>query len=219
MMLMLCRQQRLQQLREQAARPMFGKVGRIAREQFVREVTEASRDCWVVVHLFQDKCGAPSSSDDVPCLSLACPGLLQQAYSTSLVPWTESLFPEFCMGNAAMCSAPGMMVDITTLLQQQACDSWACMRHISATYPVRRVLGCQVLRHCLEQLAAEFAHVKFLAMLATDCIPGYPDTNLPTVLVYQGGQCARTLVGLQPFGGSRLSPESAHTPSCTPHFW
>lgn len=73
------------------------------------------------------------------------------------------------------------------------------------------VLGCSVLRHILEELAAEYLHVKFLSMLATDCIPGYPDTNLPTVLVYHNGQCARTLVGLQPFGGSRLTPESAQT--------
>ena len=48
------RQQRLRQLRTAAARPTHGKVGRIAREQFIGEVTEASRDCWVVVHLFQD---------------------------------------------------------------------------------------------------------------------------------------------------------------------
>ena len=72
-----------------------------------------------------------------------------------------------------------------------------------------RVLGCNVLGHCLEQLAVEYPHVKFLSMRATDCIPGYPDTNLPTVLVYHDGQCARTLVGLAPFGGSRLTPESA----------
>ena len=71
------------------------------------------------------------------------------------------------------------------------------------------MLGCQVLQHCLEELAGQYRHVKFLSMRATDCIPGYPDTNLPTVLVYHDGQCARTLVGLQPFGGSRLSPESA----------
>ena len=71
------RQERLRQLREQAARPMFGKVGRIGREQFVSEVTEASRDCWVVVHLFQDKCAA------LPLMlhRLPCPALPQQRQS------------------------------------------------------------------------------------------------------------------------------------------
>lgn len=79
------------------------------------------------------------------------------------------------------------------------------------------MLGCKVLQHCLEELAGRYPHVRFLSMLATDCIPGYPDTNLPTVLVYHDGACARTLVGLRPFGGSRLSPESAPPPSLCPY--
>ena len=49
------RQQRLQQLKA-AAKPLtFGSVGKITREQFVSEVTEASRECWVIVHLYKDK--------------------------------------------------------------------------------------------------------------------------------------------------------------------
>lgn len=71
-----------------------------------------------------------------------------------------------------------------------------------------RVLGCKVIKHSLEQLAAQYQHVKFINMQSTDCIPNYPDSNLPTLLVYRDGQCARTIVGLRTLGGVRISPES-----------
>lgn len=48
------RQERLKHLQQAAGRPRFGAVTRIARDQFIGQVTEASRECWVVVHLFQD---------------------------------------------------------------------------------------------------------------------------------------------------------------------
>lgn len=40
-----------------------------------------------------------------------------------------------------------------------------------------------------------------------ECIPGYPDANLPTVLLYRDAKCAQTLVGLRQFGGRGTSPE------------
>ncbi len=72
-----------------------------------------------------------------------------------------------------------------------------------------RILGCQVLLHCLGQLAKQYQHVKFISMLSTDCIPDYPNKNLPTLLVYKDGQCKRTIVGLRSLGVDRISPESA----------
>lgn len=72
-----------------------------------------------------------------------------------------------------------------------------------------RVLGCQVVRHCLKQLAQQYQYVKFITMLSTDCIPNYPDSNVPTLLVYKDGQCRRTIVGLRTLGVDRISPESA----------
>lgn len=50
------RQIRLAQLKEAAKRPQFGTLGVIQRDDFVQEVTEASRECWVVVLLNQEKC-------------------------------------------------------------------------------------------------------------------------------------------------------------------
>lgn len=52
-----CRQIRLAQLKEAANRRRYGIVSSIQRADFVREVTEASRECWVIVLLNQDKCG------------------------------------------------------------------------------------------------------------------------------------------------------------------
>ncbi len=58
-----CRQIRLAQLKEAAKKPRYGKISSIVRNQFVREVTEASRDCWVVVLLSQERC---------VCCNLSC---------------------------------------------------------------------------------------------------------------------------------------------------
>ncbi|CAL8464062.1 g3597 [Coccomyxa elongata] len=119
------RQIRLAQLKEAANRRRYGTVSSIQRADFVREVTEASRECWVIVLLNQDK-----------------------------------------------------------------------------------ILGCQVLLHCLVQLAQQYQHLKFISMLSTDCIPDYPNENLPMLLVYKDGQCKRTIVGLRSLGVDRISPES-----------
>jgi hypothetical protein len=79
-----------------------------------------------------------------------------------------------------------------------------------------RILGCQVIKHCLSQLAAQYVHVKFINMQSTDCIPNYPDSNLPTLLVYHDGQCVRTIVGLRTLGETRISPESKESHSLIP---
>jgi len=44
----------LDELKRQAVTKRFGQVLDISKGQWVREVTEASRDCCVIVHLFQD---------------------------------------------------------------------------------------------------------------------------------------------------------------------
>ena len=41
----------------------------------------------------------------------------------------------------------------------------------------------------------------------SDCIPNYPDRNLPTVLLYHEGSCLRNLVGLGMLGGPRTTSE------------
>ena len=73
-------------------------------------------------------------------------------------------------------------------------------------------MGCQVLKACMQELAAQYKHVKFLTIPSMECIPNYPDENLPTLLVYHDGQCKRTIVGTQTLGVDRISPESEQIP-------
>ena len=60
---------------------------------------------------------------------------------------------------------------------------------------------------CIEKIATKYIRTKFLKIISNDCIPGYPDRNLPTILVYKDTECKHNLVGKLPYGG-RLSPES-----------
>ncbi len=66
-----CRQERLRQLKEAAQRPKFGSMGSIARDEFVSQVTEGSRDNWVVVLLYQERyaadCHCKPSRNPFPC--------------------------------------------------------------------------------------------------------------------------------------------------------
>lgn len=48
---------------------------------------------------------------------------------------------------------------------------------------------------------------RFHRLLRAECIPGYPDENLPTVLLYRDTKCLQTMVGLRHFGGRSTSPE------------
>jgi hypothetical protein len=48
------REKRLQELKEQQARNRWGSVYDISRNDWISEVTECSKSCWVIVHLYQD---------------------------------------------------------------------------------------------------------------------------------------------------------------------
>ncbi|KAL4857547.1 Phosducin-like protein 3 [Chlorella vulgaris] len=79
------------------------------------------------------------------------------------------------------------------------------------------VQDCAILNQCLEEVARQYPNTKFVKILSTGtfsllllrckCIPGYPDENLPTVLLYKDKQCLQTMVGLRQFGGKGTSPE------------
>ncbi|KAA8548209.1 hypothetical protein F0562_004530 [Nyssa sinensis] len=65
---------------------------------------------------------------------------------------------------------------------------------------------CGLLLQCLEELATRYPETKFVKIISTDCIPNYPDCNLPTLLVYNNGAVKANYVGLRSFG-RRLTPE------------
>lgn len=70
------------------------------------------------------------------------------------------------------------------------------------------VADCGILDACLEVLAERYKGVtKFVKIVSTDCIPGYPDAHLPTMLLYHGKKCVKTLVGLGAVGGQGTSPD------------
>ena len=159
-----CRQRRLAELSASASTPHFGTIRQIDKAQFVAEVTQASEDVWVVVHLYKDKCA----------LALQLPtGLVQPA-------------------------APNL---------------------------ARRIGDCGLLAQCLETLAREHSRTKFVRIISTECIPNYPDQNLPTILLYRRTQLQQHLVGLGLYGGRNTTAEgklllhclsASHTQQLTP---
>ncbi|KAJ3417105.1 hypothetical protein HDV05_006964 [Chytridiales sp. JEL 0842] len=49
------RRQRMAEMQAQASKEIFGSVTQISKTDWQREVTDASKDVWVVVHLFQNQ--------------------------------------------------------------------------------------------------------------------------------------------------------------------
>lgn len=124
------RKKRLAEMREEAKVLRFGSLVPISGSDFVREVSQAPSDVWVVVILYKE--GIPE---------------------------------------------------------------------------------CQLLMQCLEELATKYPRTKFVKIISTDCIPNYPDCNLPTVLVYNNGAVKANYVGSRSFG-RRCTPEGVALVLC-----
>lgn len=69
------------------------------------------------------------------------------------------------------------------------------------------IVACMVMQDSLLKLAHRFPSTQFVEIISTDCIPNFPDGNLPTLLVYHKGKCVKTLAGAVQFGGLP-TPES-----------
>merc|ERR1712050_45420 len=57
-----------------------------------------------------------------------------------------------------------------------------------------------ILNNHFVTLAAKFKYVKFVRGVAKQCVPNYPDKNLPTVFVYKNGQLIVQWIGGGNFG-------------------
>ncbi|CAO1629344.1 unnamed protein product [Jaminaea pallidilutea] len=57
---------------------------------------------------------------------------------------------------------------------------------------------CRLLSGYLDRLAAKYPGTKFVSIIGDQCIPNYPDKNLPTLLVYRNGELHRQIIGLRP---------------------
>jgi len=80
------------------------------------------------------------------------------------------------------------------------CKDWVILHLYSNS-----VMESKVMDQLLSTLAAKFPHTKFLKIISTQCIRNYPDTNLPTILVYRGGELVKQFVGLSQLGGKRFN--------------
>ena len=50
---------------------------------------------------------------------------------------------------------------------------------------------CETLGKALEELARKNPFTKFVKILGGECIPGYPDRNMPTLLAYRDRDVVR----------------------------
>jgi len=64
---------------------------------------------------------------------------------------------------------------------------------------------CQLMEQKLRILADKFKSTKFVQIKSEDAIRGYPDRNLPTLLVYNQGDVKMQFIGLAPFGGESMT--------------
>lgn len=60
---------------------------------------------------------------------------------------------------------------------------------------------CRLVNSRLACLAARFPQTLFVSIRAQDCIPGYPESLCPTVILYIDGQVKKQLVGIAQLGG------------------
>ncbi|KAK9702932.1 Proteolipid protein 2 [Basidiobolus ranarum] len=118
------RQKRMAEMQAQAEKDVFGELTQISEQDFVKEVTEASKEVSVVVHLFKDQ------------------------------------------------------------------------------YP-----ACRLMNAHLSTLAQKYKSTKFVKIISDNCIHGYPDQNLPTLLIYVAGDLRKQQIGLLGLGGMSMKPE------------
>merc|ERR1712227_368088 len=62
------------------------------------------------------------------------------------------------------------------------------------------VMLSNILNNHFVNLASKYKHVKFVRGVAKECVPNYPDKNLPTVFVYRNGTLAIQWIGGGNFG-------------------
>ncbi|KAL8452280.1 hypothetical protein Emed_001441 [Eimeria media] len=84
--------------------------------------------------------------------------------------------------------------------QQQKGGTWVVLHMYRDS-----VVACRQLNAILSRLAARFKSIKFMKALSTDVIEAYPDSRLPTVLLYFGGKCQRQIVGTDEWGGAAIT--------------
>jgi len=114
---------------------------------------------------------------------------------------------------------------IAEMMEQQSKNKFGDVREISAVdyvdevnkagegiYVVLHLFKsgiplCDLINSYIDELAKKFPATKFLRSVSTNCIPNYPDKNVPTVFVYYEGDMKAQLMGPHAFGGMRLTKD------------
>lgn len=64
---------------------------------------------------------------------------------------------------------------------------------------------CALLNQHLALLARKFPGTKFLKSISTTCIPNWPDSNLPTIFVYNNGNMIKQFIGPIELRGMKIT--------------
>lgn len=67
---------------------------------------------------------------------------------------------------------------------------------------------CRLLIQAFEALAPRHGYTKFCKAIGSDVIPDFPESRVPTILVYKGGSCIHQFLGGTMWGGNALTADS-----------
>lgn len=173
------RRRRVEQLRLAALRNKFGRVYPLRRDEFSREVTEASREGMPEKDKAKGRGGGRDDEDDEAAEGYAAAG----SRAASSVGGAGS-------GAASAGGEEGEGgVYVVVLLYKAGIPDSRLMEDLFA------------------RVAEKHKATKFMKIVADQCIEGYPDRNVPTLLVYYRGEVRANLVGLSQFGGQKATAD------------
>ncbi|KAK8800562.1 hypothetical protein WA158_006880 [Blastocystis sp. Blastoise] len=78
---------------------------------------------------------------------------------------------------------------------------------ISFLHSYCTILDCKLMLSQLQLVAERNPDVKFVKIISTDCIKGFPDQNLPCLIVYHEQQIVKQFMGLDIYGGKKFNSE------------
>ncbi|KAJ1543718.1 hypothetical protein HK096_008186 [Nowakowskiella sp. JEL0078] len=102
-------------------------------------------------------------------------------------------------GSVSEISKPDYAVEVADASK----TSWVVLTMYQSHIPASKLL----LQH-IEVLAKRHPTVKFVKIVADRCVEGYPDENVPTVLVYALGELKRQVIGLNDITGKKSAAGS-----------
>jgi len=97
-------------------------------------------------------------------------------------------------GSVTECDRAGFLVEVTEASKEGG-GTWVVTQLYSDKAPASRYMD-----EIIALLARNHAGTKFVRIKAQECIPGYPDKNVPTLILYHNGIMASQLVGTGEYG-------------------